>query len=418
MKVIIIGGGIGGLTLALFLHKAKIPCEIYESAPGFRPLGVGLNLLPHATSALSEVGVLDQLAAKCVVTQDLRFYTRHGQLVYSEPRGRFAGYATPQFSIHRADLHEVLLATVRDRLGEDAVRLGMVCQSVSQDKDGVSVHFVDANGAALPVVRGTIAIACDGVHSAIRKQFHPHDTTPIDHGTTCFRGVTRWKPYLTGASMAYIGTYDTGKLITYPVRNNVDAEGRQLVNWVIEIKKPNDRVRDWNRQVSIEECIEPFKDWSFDWLDIAALLRASDNVLIYPNVDQNPLPFWTQGRVTLLGDAAHPMLPRGSNGAAQAILDARLLAELLARTDPVDALQEYEDIRRPATTDIVLNNRDRSPDEILRIVEQRTGGKRFDNLSDVISPAEIDEFQSHYKQVAGFQRAEAAPGEQQVLLNK
>jgi 2-polyprenyl-6-methoxyphenol hydroxylase-like FAD-dependent oxidoreductase len=240
----------------------------------------------------------------------------------------------------------------------------------------------------------------------VRKQFHPADSKPIDHGTTCFRGVTRWEPFLTGASMAYIGTYDTGKLVTYPIRDNIDAEGRQLINWVIEIKQASDKVRDWNREVDIEQCIEPFEDWHFDWLDIAAMLRASENVLIYPNVDQNPLSFWTRGRVTLLGDAAHPMLPRGSNGSAQGILDAKLLSELLVHKDPEDALREYEQVRLPATADIVLNNRDRSPDEVLRLVEGRTNGQPFSDISDVISQAELTEWQNSYKTVAGFARAE------------
>jgi 2-polyprenyl-6-methoxyphenol hydroxylase-like FAD-dependent oxidoreductase len=218
--------------------------------------------------------------------------------------------------------------------------------------------------------------------------------------------VTRWEPFLTGASMAYIGTYDTGKLVTYPIRDNIDAEGRQLINWVIEIKQASDKVRDWNREVDIEQCIEPFEDWHFDWLDIAAMLRASENVLIYPNVDQNPLSFWTRGRVTLLGDAAHPMLPRGSNGSAQGILDAKLLSELLVHKDPEDALREYEQVRLPATADIVLNNRDRSPDEVLRLVEGRTNGQPFSDISDVISQAELTEWQNSYKTVAGFARAE------------
>ncbi|RKE38671.1 2-polyprenyl-6-methoxyphenol hydroxylase-like FAD-dependent oxidoreductase [Paraburkholderia sp. BL23I1N1] len=404
MKVVIVGAGIGGLTLALFLHKAKISCEVFEAAPAIRPLGAGLNLLPHATTAFSELELLDRLLERGVETSEVHFYTHHGQFVDGEPRGRFAGYDVPQISIHRADLHEVLLSAARERLGDEAVRLGRVCRSVEQDPERVRVNFADPSGAALPSEEGSVVIACDGIHSVVRKQFHPDDSAPIDHGTTCFRGVTRWKPFLDGATMAYVGTYDTGKLVVYPIRNSIDAEGKQLINWVIEVKKPNDGVRDWNRQVSIEACIEPFVDWRFEWLDIASMLRATDEVLQYPMVDRNPLPFWTRGRVTLLGDAAHPMLPRGSNGAAQAILDARLLAELLATKEPLIALKEYEATRLPATADIVLTNRNRSPDEILRIVEERTGGQPFEQISDVISRGELDEWQSRYKRVAGFER--------------
>jgi 2-polyprenyl-6-methoxyphenol hydroxylase-like FAD-dependent oxidoreductase len=406
MGVIIIGGGIGGLSLALALHRAGVACRVFEAMAEIKALGVGINLLPHAMQILSDLGVAGQIAAKGIETSEICFYTRHGQLVDREPRGRHAGHDWPQISIHRADLHEILLGAVRERLGGDAVTFGCRCIGFDQDRHGAAVHFVDDAGVVLPVVKGGLAIGCDGIHSVVRRQIHPTEPPMIDHMTTSYRGVTRWKPFLTGASMAYVGTINTGKLVVYPIRDRIDAEGRQLINWVLEIKKPNDRVRDWNRRVNVEECIGRFEGWTFDWLDVPAMLRAADEVLEYPLIDQNPLPFWSQGRVSLLGDAAHPMLPRGSNGAAQAIVDAQCLADLLAKAggDIEAALRAYEAERLPATAEVVLSNRDRSPDAILRVVEERTGDRPFRTISDVMSQDEIDAWHENYRKAAGFER--------------
>jgi 5-methylphenazine-1-carboxylate 1-monooxygenase len=403
-EVIIIGAGIGGLSLALALHQAGVPLRIYEAAPELKALGVGLNLLPHAIKALTGLGLQQKLSAKGIETGEYCFYTRHGQLIYREPRGRAAGYDWPQISIHRGDLHAVLLDAVKERLGPNAVVLGHKCVGLQQDAAGATVHFVDPNGVALPPTRGAVAIACDGVHSAARRQFHPAEAVPRYEGTTQYRGTTRWKPFLTGASMAYLGTYETGKLIIYPIRNDIDAAGRQLINWVIEVSRPNDRLlRDWNRKSRVEEFIGSFAHCRYDWLDIPAVLRANDAVYEYPMVDQDPLPFWTAGRITLLGDAAHPMMPRGSNGAAQAIIDATTLAALLAGgTDWPAALAEYEAMRLQATANVVLANRGIAPDAIIRVVEERTGGKPFERIEDVISREELVQWQERYRKVAGF----------------
>jgi 5-methylphenazine-1-carboxylate 1-monooxygenase len=405
MEVVIIGGGIGGLTLALSLERLGIPSRVFEAVSRIEPLGVGINLLPHAMQVLGELGLVERLSAKGIETRELCFYTRHGQLVDREPRGRHAGYAWPQISIHRAELHEILLSAVRERLGAEAVTPGQRCVSFRQNTRCVHIDFVDSARAGPYAIEADVAIGCDGIHSAVRKHMHPTEAPLIDHESTSYRGTTSWKPFLTGASMAYVGTYNTGKLVIYPMRDKIDGEGRQLLNWVLELRKANDRIRDWNRRVNIEECIQPFEDWHFEWLDVPAMLGASNEVLQYPQIDQNPLPFWSVNRVTLLGDAAHPMLPRGSNGAAQAILDARLLARLLFETKDIPrALKQYEAERLPATADVVLNNRNRSPDAILRVIEERTGGQPFARLADVISRKEMDEWHTHYKNVAGFAR--------------
>ena len=403
-EVIIIGGGIGGLTLALTLHRASIKCRVYESSAEIKPLGVGLNLLPHALHALGELGLEAALLTKGIETREYCFYTRHGQLVYREPRGRFAGYTAPQVSIHRADLHGTLLDAVTERLGPDAICLNHRCVDLEQNEDGVTVHFVNVRGEAQSRVHGPIAIACDGVHSVARAKYHPDEARPRYEGTTQYRGVTRWKPFLTGASMIYMGTFETGKLIMYPVRNDIDNDGNQLFNWVIEVSRPNDQLlRDWNRKSEVSEFISSFEDASFDWLDITAVLRAADAVYEYPMVDQDPLSSWTSGRVTLLGDAAHPMMPRGSNGAAQAILDAKTLAGILASGgNQRDALRAYEAKRLKATSDVVLANRGIAPDAILRVIEERTAGKPFRHIDDVISQEELQQWQDRYRQVAGF----------------
>jgi 2-polyprenyl-6-methoxyphenol hydroxylase-like FAD-dependent oxidoreductase len=405
-KVIVIGAGIGGLALALALHQSGVHCRIIEAATEIKPLGVGINLLPHAVASLARLGLLSDLERKAVPTQEVCYYTRGGQAVYKDPRGRFAGYEHPQLSIHRADLHAVLMDAVHTRMGADAIELNRRCKGVAQDGTTVEVRVQDATGRELPPIHGSIAIACDGVHSVVRTQMHPVQAKPRYEGTTQYRGTTRWKPFLTGASMVYLGTQESGKLVIYPVRNNIDGEGRQLINWVVEVERPDHQlVRDWNRPAQVDAFIDGFEDCRFDWLDIPAVMRAADSIYEYPMVDQDPLPFWTQGRITLLGDAAHPMMPRGSNGAAQAIIDALTLGELLAGdADPEAALKEYESRRLPATSAVVLANREISPDAILRVVEERTGGKPFEKIEDVLSKDEFEQWQARYRKVAGFDR--------------
>jgi len=395
--VLVIGGGIGGLTLALSLHQAGIPCKVFEAAPAVKALGVGVNLLPHGMRELTELGLQERIAAVAVETQELRFYNRYGQFIFKEARGRYAGYEWPQLSTHRADLHEILLDETRRRLGADAVVLGKKCVSVSED---AAVRFEDGSSA-----KGSCVIGCDGIHSAVRKQLFPGEGPPNYQGINMWRGTTRMKPFLTGASMATAGWLEVGKLVIYPIRKELDAQGRQLINWVAEIQSPRNVRQDWNLGGRIEDFYPVFEKWSFDWLDCAAMIRNAEQVLEYPMVDRDPLPYWTQGRVTLLGDAAHPMYPRGSNGAGQAILDARALTGCLARNpDAGDALKEYERVRLKAANDLVLMNRANPPDAILREVWKRSGDKPYARIEDVISNAELVAMSESYKRVAGFER--------------
>ena len=396
--VLIIGGGVGGLTLALSLHRAGLPCRVFEAAPEVRALGVGINLLPHGMRELTELGLQDKLAQVAVETRELRFYNRFGQFIYAEPRGRHAGYEWPQLSIHRADLHEVLLAAVQERLGPDAVALNKKCISISGE---ARAHFEDGSTAD-----GSCIVGCDGIHSTVRKLLFPGEGPPGYQGINMWRGVTRMKPFLTGASMAVAGWLEVGKLVVYPIRQLENAAGGvQLVNWVAEIQSPRNAMQDWNLNGRIEDFYPTFAQWSFDWLDCAALIRNADQVLEYPMVDRDPLPYWTRGRVTLLGDAAHPMYPRGSNGAGQAILDARTLAGMLSRHSSAEqALKQYESARLKAANDLVIMNRTNPPDAILREVWKRSGDRPFERVEDLISNAELAAMSEAYKRVAGFER--------------
>ena len=404
-EVIIVGAGIGGLTLGLALHEAGIPCRIFESAAEIRTVGVGINLLPHATKELAGLGLEQELAKVAIATTDATFFNRFGQLIYQEPLGRTAGYDHPQFSIHRGDLQRVLLDAFVARAGADRLLTNRHCVGVEQDAAGVAVTFSDGPGGSNgSTVRGRVAIACDGINSAVRKQFYPEEGEPRYSGINMWRGVTRWKPMLSGASMVRAGWMSHGKMVIYPIRP-ADADGKQLINWVAEIETPHYRKRDWARSGSLDDFIDAFSDWQFEWLDVPAFIRAADSVLEFPMVDQDPLPRWSFDRITLLGDAAHPMVPRGSNGAGQAILDARALTTALRdHSDPVAALAAYESQRLEATTRIVLTNRTNPPDAILREVFERTGDRPFKTIEDVISRQELVGLSEGYKRIAGYSK--------------
>jgi len=403
--VAIVGAGIGGLTLALSLHAAGITCRVYEAVPEIKPLGVGINLLPHAVRVLDGLGLLDELSKVGVTTRESAFYSAHGQFVYSEPAGRYAGYKWPQFSIHRGDLQAVLLQAVRERIGQDAIVANRRCAGFDQDEQGVTLRFDDAAGSAQAPVRARLAVGCDGIHSAIRRQLYPDDGAPRYSGVNMWRGTTVMKPFLSGATMVRAGWLSVGKMVIYPIRDNVDGQGNQLINWVAEIEVEQPARRDWNRQGRLEDFFPAFADWHFDWLDVAAMIQATDNILEYPMVDQDPLPRWSFGRVTLLGDAAHPMVPRGSNGAGQAILDAPCLVEQIRGLGLTEAaLTAYDRIRVKATGDVVLMNRTAPPDAILKTVHELTGGARFSAIDDVISQDALAAISNSYKNVAGLNK--------------
>ena len=392
MRVLIAGGGIGGLTLALLLQRAGVSCRVFEAARELRPLGVGINILPHGGRVLGALGLAPALSRSGVETRELCAANRFGQFIFREPRGRHAGYAWPQWSIHRADLHQVLL----DALPRDSVFLGKRCTQILEKNESITLKFEDGTTA-----EGEAVIGCDGIHSVVRKHLFPQESGFRYEGINMWRGVTRAPPFLTGASMLIGGWLEVGKLVVYPVRNHPD--GTQLINWVAEIQSPRNVMQDWALPGRLEDFLPTFAGWRFDWLDVPALMQAAEAIYEYPMVDREPLPYWSRGRVTLLGDAAHPMYPRGSNGANQAILDAEALCICLQQEKHIQsALKAYEQERLPAANQVVLANRSSGPDSILKTVHERTGDRPFARIEDVMSEAEIRSISEGYKRVAGF----------------
>jgi len=397
MQAIIIGGGIGGLTTALALHAAGIEARVFESAAEVKPLGVGINLQPHAVRELTELGLGEKLAATGIATQEFRYANRFGQTIWNEPRGLAAGYRWPQYSIHRGRLQVLLWEAAVARLGAAAVQPGRRLVDFAQGAAGVTARFADGSEAT-----GDLLIAADGIHSAVRARFFPDEGPPKWNGCLLWRATSRAMPYLTGATMVQAGHRDR-KFVCYPIAREPD--GHLLVNWIAEQRYPTDTAwarEDWNRPGKAEDILPLFQDWHFDWLDVPWLIRGAQAIYEFPMVDRDPLPWWTQGRVTLLGDAAHPMYPIGSNGASQAILDARWLALQLATQPTVEAaLAAYEAARRPATAAVVEANRGDGPDRVMDIVHERAPGG-FVHLDDVVSHAELEATVMHYKRVAGF----------------
>jgi 2-polyprenyl-6-methoxyphenol hydroxylase-like FAD-dependent oxidoreductase len=405
MEVIIAGAGIAGLSLALSLHQAGIGCRVYESVGALAPVGVGINLLPHAVRELTELGLQERLAAIAIPTAALAYHSRHGQLIWREARGLAAGYRWPQFSIHRGELQMILLDAARERLGAEAIRLGHHLSGVEQDGEGVVASFADGPGGAVRErVRGAVLVGADGIHSALRALFVPDEGPPIWNGAILWRGTTEAAPFLGGRTMIMAG-HEFQKFVAYPISAAADARGRSLVNWIAEKKfAPGHawRREDWNRAAKLEEFAPDFASWRFDWLDIPALIAGAGREYEYPMVDRDPLARWTHGRATLLGDAAHPMYPIGSNGASQGILDARVLTrELLRHGVGGAALRAYEAERRPATSRIVLANRGNGPEQVMQLVQERAP-QGFTRIEAVLSPEELEGAAAGYKRLAGF----------------
>jgi 5-methylphenazine-1-carboxylate 1-monooxygenase len=402
-NVAIVGGGIAGLALALNLHKRGIGCRVFEAATELRELGVGITLLPHAMRELTELGLRAALLSAGIENRESAFFNRFGQLIYKEPRGRYAGYSYPEVGIHRGQLHMLLLAAARERLGADSVVEDRRCIDLDQDEDGVTLRFVrTSTGAAAPDVHTDVAVACDGVNSSVRKLFYPGDDVAFT-GINTWRGVTRRGPIFDGRTYLRIGSIRTGKIVIYPIVDDIDPQGRQLINWTTEIQRESSPQNDWNKPGRLEDFHHLYADWRFDWLDVGALIAEAETILEYPMVDKDPIDRWTFGRVTLAGDAAHPMYPRGSNGSAQALIDVRTLADLLVReTDPRAALKAYEDARVAPTAAVVRTNRSNPPDIINMKVEELTGDRPFDDLDCYISQQELKALSDHYKSVAGF----------------
>ena len=400
MPVVIIGGGISGLSLALSLHQVGIPCRVYDAVPQLSPIGHGINLQPNAIRELTALGLGERLAAVGILCQELAFYNKHGQLIWTEPRGRKAGYRWPQISISRGTLHEVLLKAIAERLGPDAIVTGHRLASFEQRGDKVIARFADPAGRVAADVEGDLLIGADGIHSAVRRQFYPGEKAVFD-GYLHYRGVVETEPYLTGASMAVTG-HRTHRAITYPIAPR--PNGKVLVNWLAytEIPPGSPPLEAWDTVADKQACIDRFKGWTYPWLDIHGLFAATENVLQLPNVDRDPIPRWSFGRVTLIGDAAHPMHPVGAQAGSQAVVDARVLtAALIAHRDPVEALARYQDQRIKAMNDIIIRNRNLGLETVLQLAEERAPGG-FAKITDVLTQDELENTALGFKQAAGL----------------
>jgi len=405
MSILISGGGIGGLTLALMLHQRGMEATVVEQASEIREVGVGINTLPHSIAELAGLGLLDRLDEVGLRTRELRYLTRTGQEVWSELRGVHAGHAYPQFSIHRGRLQKVLFDAVIERMGPEAVRTGLRLGGFVQDESGVSAHFTDAlDGCSSRTFRAEALICADGIHSVGRRQFYPAEGRPSWTGVVMWRGAAEWPSWEDGHTMAIAGGLGA-KLVLYPI--SPPKDGRQLMNWVVNVRVADASVspppaESWSKRAALSKVLPYMRRFHVPGIDLEALARATDAIYEYPMADRDPLPRWTHGRVTLLGDAAHPMYPVGSNGAAQAILDARCLAENLALSEhPREALYRYEKERLPATAEVVRINRKGGPERVIDEVEKLSPAG-FDNIDDVLSHAERKAIVEGYAKTAGF----------------
>jgi 2-polyprenyl-6-methoxyphenol hydroxylase-like FAD-dependent oxidoreductase len=407
MRAIVAGAGIGGLTTALSLHAAGIDALVIDAAATLRPLGVGINLLPHAVRELIELGLGDELAATGIPTAEWVHFDRHGNRIWGFASGERLGYHWPQYSIHRGELQMMLLAAVRARLGADSVRAGTTFVSFSDSPSKVEVRVRDRASGAVSVLRADVLVGADGLYSGVRAQLHPDEPPPRWGGIMMWRGLVEGEPFLTGRTVAVSGANADLKFVTYPISRRAEAQGKALLNWVAEVRRPGEaamaELADWNRRGRASDVLPWFEDWRFGWLDVPALIAGTPQILEYPMVDRDPLPFWGQGvpwghgRVTLLGDAAHPMYPIGANGGSQAIIDARVLAYSLARAaTPADGLAAYEMARRETVNAIVLACRDMPADRMLHQVSMRAPDG-FDRIEDVLSPAELTAFDKAYR---------------------
>jgi 2-polyprenyl-6-methoxyphenol hydroxylase-like FAD-dependent oxidoreductase len=413
--VLIAGAGIGGLSVALTLQQIGVPCLVFESVATLKPLGVGINLQPNAVRELHELDFgPEALDAIGIQTKEWTLVGLNGNDVYSEPRGRAAGYNWPQYSVHRGKLQMLLYQAACDRLGAGAIRTGVKVVGYRNDPDGGGVTaLLESGDGVASEVSGALLIAADGLHSAIRRQMYPMQPPIHWGGAIMWRGVTRDKPIRTGASFVGLGTHRQ-RVVFYPISAPDPVTGLADINWIAEITVDNTGGwpdGDWNKRVAHEDFMHHFDQWNYQWIDIPGMLRGAPDVYEYPMIDREPVPTWRDGCTALLGDAAHVMYPTGSNGASQAIVDARVLgAALLEHGVGAHALAAYDGKLCPEISPLILRNRGAGPFGLLNLLDDRCGGV-FDDIDAVIPRAERDEFMHRYKLAAGFatEKLNAAP---------
>lgn len=406
MKIVIAGAGIGGLTAAMCLHRAGFDVHVYEAVSELKPLGVGINIQAGAVRILSGLGLEPALAATGIETRELRYANRHGQTIWADPRGRHAGLPWPQFSIHRGELQMILFEGAQKMLGAGRIHFNRRIAGFEQRGQKVMARFADRDGGSAETVEADLLIGADGIHSAVRAQFFPNEGPPKWQGILMWRGVTIGKPYLGGATMVQAG-YHNQKFVCYPISKRHAERGEALINWICDIYQGEQATpprEDWNKPGKLADFLPKYRDWNFGWLDVPGVIEAAHAIYEFPMVDRDPLPRWSHGRITLLGDAAHPMYPIGSNGASQSIIDGEAITQELSRgDDPELALKRYEERRLPPMARIVESNRRKGIDIMLDLVEERAP-RGFDRLDSVLPPDELERIVGDYKKLVAQDR--------------
>jgi 2-polyprenyl-6-methoxyphenol hydroxylase-like FAD-dependent oxidoreductase len=403
-RVLIAGGGIGGLATALTLHQIGVPCTVFEAVREMKPLGVGINLQPNAVRELIDLGITQaELDRVGLPAKEWALVGLNGNDIYSEPRGVEAGYNWPQYAVHRGLFHMLLYEAVVARIGRDAVQLGARVTGYAKTGRGVTATIEHADGTASQE-DGALLIGADGIHSAVRAQMHP-DQPPIHWGgAVMWRGTAQAKPIRSGASFVGLGTHRQ-RVVFYPISHPDPQTGLATINWIAEVTQDNSdgwKQSGWFRQVPTSAFARQFDNWIWDWLDVPAMIRASGVAFENPMIDRDPVATWQDGPVALLGDAAHAMYPTGSNGASQAIVDARVLGAAMVQQGATPAaLSAYDTALCGPISQLILRNRGAGPFGLLNLVDERCGGT-FDNIDDVIPPQERADFMAGYKAAAGF----------------
>lgn len=404
---IIVGGGLVGLTAALALHQIGVTVQVFESVNEIKPLGVGINLLPHSVLNLSKLGLLDDIRKVAIETSSLAYYSANGKIIWKEPRGLSAGYEVPQFSIHRGDFHMILLEHARRRLGAENIKSGYHFADLVQTKKKVTATFIDRRtGDGKEQKTADFLIGADGINSTVRHHYYPSEGAPKYSGQMLWRGVTEIDPFLDGRSMFMAGHNDL-KLVAYPIKKESADRGKSYVNWIAERRIPSDlakRQGDWNEQGLLDEFQEDFSNWDLGWLDIKAMFENAISIHKFPMIDRDPLPKWSFDRVTLMGDAAHAMYPNGSNGVSQGVLDALIFSDILSNSsDIIQSLQVYEKTRLDPTSKIILANRQTGPEQVMQMVHETCSG-RCGDVHTCISQEILEDISLKYKKLAGFDR--------------
>jgi len=409
--VVIAGGGIGGLATALTLHQIGVPCIVFEAVREMRPLGVGINLQPNAVRELYDLGITERdLDRVGLPAKEWALVGLNGNDIYSESRGLLAGYNWPQYAVHRGYFHMLLHEKVVERVGPKAVRLGSRVIGYRKHADGTVSALIEEADGSTSEASGTLLIGADGIHSVVRAQMHPAQPPIHWGGAVMWRGTTWAKPIRSGSSFVGLGTHRQ-RMVFYPISHPDPQTGLAIINWIAEVTMDNAegwKQRGWFRQVSVDDFLHHFANWTWDWLDVPALIRQANTVFENPMIDRDPVSTWQDGPVALLGDAAHAMYPTGSNGGSQAIVDARVLgAAIVEHGVTQEALAAYDNKLCGPISQLILRNRGAGPFGLLNTVDERCG----DNIDDVIPPEERAEFMAGYKAAAGFaiEKLNAAP---------